>query len=151
MSKAAVATAVHNLEANGVSNVTLGRVSAEELRQAMEGVRPFERLKHIDLTQLRLNTVLVDPPRAGCGAEVMDFLAGFQRCVYISCNPVTMAEDVARLRATHDVARFAVFDQFPYTPHVECGALLVRRAGRPPRWGLLGRLLRFVRAKLWRS
>ena len=31
------------------------------------------------------------------------------------------------LEATHRVARFAVFDQFPYTPHLECGALLVAK------------------------
>jgi hypothetical protein len=61
-------------------------------------------------------------------------------------------EDVARLRHSHRVQRFAVFDQFPYTPHVECGALLVRRGGF---WGALGFmlgwmqwLLRFVRGKL---
>ena len=146
VSKAAVATAAHNLAANGVSNVALGRVSAEELREAMEGVRPFERLRHIPLEQLRLNTVLVDPPRAGCGAEVTQFLGTFGRIVYISCNPATMAEDVARLRDTHRVARFAVFDQFPYTPHMECGALLVRREAQ--RGGLLGRALRFARRKL---
>ena len=67
VSKTAVTTAVHNLAANGVSNVALGRVSAEELREAMEGLRPFERLRHVPLAELRLNTVLVDPPRAGCG------------------------------------------------------------------------------------
>ena len=139
-------TAVHNLAANGVSNVALGRVSAEELREAMEGVRPFERLRHIPLHELRLNTVLVDPPRAGCGAEVTQFLGRFDRIVYISCNPVTMAEDVARLRDSHRIARFAIFDQFPYTPHVECGALLVRREA--PRFGVASRALRFVRRKL---
>jgi tRNA (uracil-5-)-methyltransferase len=127
VSKAAVGAAEHNLAANGVANVQLGRVSAEELRAALEGVRPFERLKHIDLPALRMRTVLVDPPRAGCGAEVSPFLARFHRIIYISCNPVTMAEDVKRLEATHRIVRFALFDQFPYTPHLECGALLVAR------------------------
>jgi hypothetical protein len=36
------------------------------------------------------------------------------------------------LSATHEIARFAFFDHFPYTKHVECGALLVRRPLRRP-------------------
>ena len=42
-----------------------------------------------------------------------------------------MAVDVAALRGTHRIARFAVFDQFPYTPHLECGALLVPLDDKP--------------------
>jgi tRNA (uracil-5-)-methyltransferase len=36
---------------------------------------------------------------------------------------------VAALQATHRIAAAAAFDQFPYTHHLECGLLLVRRAG----------------------
>lgn len=36
-----------------------------------------------------------------------------------------MAQDMAGLGPSHRIAKFAVFDQFPYTPHVECGALLL--------------------------
>lgn len=36
-----------------------------------------------------------------------------------------MAEDMAGLGPSHRIAKFAVFDQFPYTPHAECGALLL--------------------------
>lgn len=126
LSKQAVHTAEHNLAANGRANVQLGRVSAEELREAMAGVRPFERLRHVDLASLQFSTVFVDPPRAGCGPEVAPFLASFDRIVYISCNPATMAEDIARL-PSHEVVRFAVFDQFPYTHHLESGCLLLRK------------------------
>jgi tRNA (uracil-5-)-methyltransferase len=59
--------------------------------------------------------------------EVSQFVSRFARIIYISCNPATLADDVALLSATHRVARFAVFDQFPYTPHLECGALLVAK------------------------
>jgi len=126
LSKQAVHTAEHNLAANGRANVQLGRVSAEELREALAGERPFERLRHVDLPSLRFSTVFVDPPRAGCGPEVAPFLASFDRIVYISCNPASMAEDIARL-PSHEVVRFAVFDQFPYTPHLESGCLLLRK------------------------
>ena len=74
------------------------------------------------------DVVLVDPPRAGMGPDVTKFVARFGRIVYISCNPATLAEDVRALAGTHEVRRFATFDQFPYTPHLECGARLVAKA-----------------------
>jgi len=52
---------------------------------------------------------------------------GFGRIVYISCNPQTLRENLAALAATHDIERFALFDQFPYTRHLECGVTLQRR------------------------
>jgi tRNA (uracil-5-)-methyltransferase len=130
MSKVSVAAARENFAANeGADNITVARLSSEELTQAMDGVKTFKRLtlNDIDLDVFNLKTVLVDPPRAGMGPEVSTFVSRFPRIVYISCNPETLAEDVRTLEATHRVARFAVFDQFPYTPHLECGALLVAK------------------------
>ena len=49
--------------------------------------------------------------------------------VYVSCNPDTLARDVRELSATHEVTRLAAFDQFPYTPHLECGVVLERPPG----------------------
>ncbi|MCL2645261.1 MAG: tRNA (uridine(54)-C5)-methyltransferase TrmA, partial [Betaproteobacteria bacterium] len=49
--------------------------------------------------------------------------------LYISCNPVTMLENVCTLADTHRVVSAAVFDQFPYTDHLESGLLLARRGG----------------------
>ena len=48
--------------------------------------------------------------------------------VYVSCNPDTLARDVRELSATHEVTRLAAFDQFPYTPHLECGVVLRARS-----------------------
>ena len=45
----------------------------------------------------------------------------------MSCNPETLRSNLDILCQTHTVARFAVFDQFPYTGHLECGALLVAK------------------------
>ena len=62
------------------------------------------------------------------GAGVcIDLCRGFVRILYISCNPATLARDVRALSATHAIERCAAFDQFPYTPHLECGVLLRRR------------------------
>lgn len=191
---------------NGITNVALAPLSAEDFSDAFAGKRYFERLKGVDLSALDIRCVLVDPPRAGCGPDVMKILQQFQSIVYISCNPVrragghlligllgrdaercprlrdcsqslrqacqshsssaaaacrqrtgrsrsapaprltssplssatpvhsasarplsqaTMAADMAGLGDSHRIAKFAVFDQFPYTPHAECGALLL--------------------------
>ena len=47
--------------------------------------------------------------------------------LYISCNPETLAQNIAQLHDTHRIERCALFDQFPYTHHMESGVLLVRR------------------------
>jgi len=127
--KGSVEAAILNAEANGARNVALARVSAEELAQALSGTRAFQRLAHIDLAEYDLQTVLVDPPRAGLGSEVSSFIARFQRIVYISCNPETARADMEVLGETHEIHRLAAFDQFPYTDHLEMGMLLVRREG----------------------
>jgi len=52
----------------------------------------------------------------------------YPRILYISCNPQTLSENLQTLSQTHDVTRLALFDQFPYTHHMECGVLLTRKA-----------------------
>ena len=76
----------------------------------------------------QLRTLFVDPPRAGLDATCRKLAATFDRVVYVSCNPQTLARDLEELRATHAVTQVAAFDQFPYTPHLEAGVLLERRA-----------------------
>ena len=117
------------IKMNGIINTHVVRLSAEEVVQAIDGEREFTRLKNteLDLTTLNIKTVLVDPPRAGCGPDVSKMLQRFDNIVYISCNAETLAEDMLILSKTHDMKRFAVFDQFPYTPHLECAAYLVKK------------------------
>jgi 23S rRNA (uracil1939-C5)-methyltransferase len=74
----------------------------------------------------RFDLVLVDPPRAGLGAglEPLAQLAGgwFVMC---SCNPVTLARDLARLRALgFELEELRAFDMFPQTHHLETLAWL---------------------------
>ena len=69
----------------------------------------------------------VDPPRSGLDAETVKLVQGYERILYISCNPETLCENLKTLNQTHDVVRLALFDQFPYTPHMESGVLLIRR------------------------
>lgn len=57
---------------------------------------------------------------------MMQLVKVFDCIVYISCNPETLRANLRYLQETHSIQHFAVFDQFPYTGHLECGAYLVR-------------------------
>jgi len=127
VSKSSVGAAHYNLAANGIDNVALVRMSSDEISGALARTRAFRRLQDIDLDRYRFSTLFVDPPRSGLDAATVDLARGFDRILYISCNPHTMHENVAALSATHAVSAAAVFDQFPYTHHLECGLLLTRR------------------------
>ncbi|XHX75769.1 MAG: 23S rRNA (uracil(1939)-C(5))-methyltransferase RlmD [Stenomitos frigidus ULC029] len=74
--------------------------------------------------------VLLDPPRRGCDAAVIEALTQLapDRIVYISCNPATLARDLKLLCQDNQyrLARVQPVDFFPQTPHVECVAFLVR-------------------------
>ncbi len=127
ISKTSVNAALNNLADNAVDNVTLVRLSAEELTEALNEVRPFRRLQGIDLKSYAFGSVFVDPPRAGMDPDTCELTRRFDNILYISCNPETLAANIAQLHDTHRIERCALFDQFPYTHHMESGVLLVRR------------------------
>lgn len=127
VSKSSVHAAQYNLEANGIGNVAMVRMSSEELSDALAGHEQFTRLKDIALEPFRHATLFVDPPRAGLDAVTLELARGFDHILYISCNQQTLLENVTALQETHEIAASAVFDQFPYTHHLECGLLLKRR------------------------
>jgi len=127
ISKTSVNAALANLADNAVDNVTLVRLSAEELTQALNEVRPFRRLADVDLKSYAFGSVFVDPPRAGMDPDTCELTRRFDNILYISCNPETLAQNIAQLHDTHQVSRCALFDQFPYTHHMEAGVLLTRR------------------------
>ena len=103
--------------------------SAKEFSQAYHGEREFRRLakSDIDIKSYDFNTVFVDPPRAGIDDETLKILADFDNIIYISCNPDTLFENLQSLNHTHKIKRFALFDQFAYTHHIESGVWLARR------------------------
>lgn len=127
VSKTSVRAARENFALNGIDNVSVVRMSAEEIGAALRGERAFRRLRDIDLDGLDLKTLFVDPPRAGLDDTTRALAARFDHILYISCNPETLERDVRALADSHRIARFALFDQFPYTEHMECGVLLHKR------------------------
>ncbi|MCR5262693.1 MAG: 23S rRNA (uracil(1939)-C(5))-methyltransferase RlmD [Clostridiales bacterium] len=75
------------------------------------------------------DAMVIDPPRKGVGAELIDLLCekGPEKIVYISCNPETLARDLAGLGKAYSWERAETFDLFPRTGHTESAARLFRR------------------------
>ncbi|MDO6500233.1 tRNA (uridine(54)-C5)-methyltransferase TrmA [Photobacterium sanguinicancri] len=129
LAKPSVDSAQFNIAINNIDNVQIIRMSAEDFTDAMEGKREFRRLKdqNVDLQSYNCNTIFVDPPRSGMDEGTCRMVQGYERIMYISCNPDTLKENLAILSETHNITRFALFDQFPYTHHMEAGVLLERK------------------------
>ncbi|SMF29562.1 tRNA (uracil-5-)-methyltransferase [Alteromonadaceae bacterium Bs31] len=126
ISKTSVKSAIHNLTINNIHNVAIARMSSEEFTQALNRERAFRRLKDIDLDSYAFSTIFVDPPRAGLDPATEQLAARFDNILYVSCNPATLKANLGHFCKTHKIERFALFDQFPYTEHRECGVLLKR-------------------------
>ena len=124
ISKTSVRSAERNIQLNKIDNVRVVRLAAEEVTQAIQGERQFRRLAGIDLTHYDCRTVLVDPPRAGLDAATLQMIRQYDNIVYISCNPSTLADNLAHLCQSHEIVKAALFDQFPFTEHTEAGVLL---------------------------
>lgn len=122
-----VEAAQYNIDANKIQNLQIIRMSAEDFSDAMAGKREFYRLKGIDLKSYECQTIFVDPPRAGLDSNTISLVKNYNRILYISCNPHTLIDNLKTLSETHEIKRLALFDQFPYTDHMECGVLLEKK------------------------
>ncbi|SHK44187.1 23S rRNA (uracil(1939)-C(5))-methyltransferase RlmD [Thermocrinis minervae] len=82
-----------------------------------------ERLSKI---KVPIDTLVVDPPRAGLSKKVKDAIlrADVGQILYFSCNPSTFASDVAYLSRKFKLLKVQPLDMFPHTPHVEVFGLL---------------------------
>lgn len=115
ISPTAVADAKENLKLNAVKNVEFFCDTAEQ------GVKKFNRI----------DAVILDPPRKGCSNELIQSIAGLkpQRIVYISCNPATLARDLAIFdQLGFEATEIEPVDLFPQTHHIEAVANLVPKA-----------------------
>jgi 23S rRNA (uracil1939-C5)-methyltransferase len=77
----------------------------------------------------RPQLILANPPRTGLALRATEAIlgSGAGRIAYVSCDPATLARDVARVADAYQLASLRAFDQFPQTAHVECLAVLERR------------------------
>lgn len=98
------------------------RLNGEFLAGKAEELLPGLLKRHSPAT----TSVLIDPPRKGCHAAMLELLRGVQpsQLIYVSCHPATMARDLNVLCAegVFKLAEVVPFDMFPQTAHVECVA-----------------------------
>ncbi len=129
ISKVATRAAQDNLVLNGIENVAFARLAAVEVTEALNGEREFRRLKSLaqPLNDYDIGTIFVDPPRAGLDDGTTRLCQRFNQILYISCNPLTLIDNIKSMRETHRIEALAFFDQFPYTHHLECGVSLIRQ------------------------
>lgn len=83
--------------------------------------------------RLSQGVVLLDPPRAGAGREVVESVAALSPAavVYVACDPVALARDIATFRAAgYEPTGVTALDLFPNSHHVEAVATLTPTHGR---------------------
>lgn len=128
IAKSSIKALNENIKINAIDNIFCARLSGEESISALSGEREFFRLRGLDLSSYEFSHIFIDPPRSGVGdIKMLEFISHFENIIYISCNPHTLKEDLFHLCKTHNILRFALFDQFPYTHHIESGVWLVKK------------------------
>ena len=127
VSKSSINAAKENMILNDVKNIEFVRMSVEDFVGALDGVREYRRMKEIDIENYNIDSIFVDPPRSGMDEDSSKFCARHKHILYVSCNPETLQRDLQILTLTHDVVDMVMFDQFPYTHHVEMGVKLIRK------------------------
>ncbi|MDQ4137530.1 MAG: class I SAM-dependent RNA methyltransferase, partial [Actinomycetota bacterium] len=113
----------HNLREWPGATAETGRVE-RWLRQRLATAGSAER------ERMRAATVVLDPPRAGAGQEVVGSLAELDpaQLIYVACDPVALARDTGLLAERgYELRTLRAFDLFPNTHHVEAVASFVRR------------------------
>ena len=80
----------------------------------------------IDKNKIKPQVVFVDPPRKGLDQKTITTLLNLEpkKIIYISCNPSTLARDIASLHQKYQTNEVTPLDMFPFTSHVECVAVL---------------------------
>lgn len=115
---------LHGVEQAAVLNGLTDRVLGGWLRD------PSAPVAECGLDGRQVDTVVLDPPRAGAGRAAVERINRLdpRRIVYVSCDPASFARDLGLLsQAGWAVETVEVFDLYPDTHHMESLALLVRR------------------------
>lgn len=111
----AILDAKENAKRNAIDNV-----------EFILGDVEFALTELIEKEQIIPDVIFVDPPRKGLDITTIENLLKMsaKKIVYISCNPATLARDLAMLEEKYKIKEIQPVDMFPYTSHVECVAVL---------------------------
>ena len=110
--------------------VEVNGAAYEEMQKNAEGTSAKCVLaKSEDVTEYIApdQTVILDPPRAGCDKKLIEKLNEIKpkTIVYLSCNPITQARDIAMLADNYEIQKVTPYNFFPRTPHIESLAILM--------------------------
>lgn len=115
----------------GGKDVTMVEINEHAVREMKRNITALEREKAVQAvlapSEKALEyitsekTIIVDPPRAGLHEDVVNKILESkpERIIYLSCNPVTQARDVARLAESYGIRAHQGYNFFPRTPHIE--------------------------------
>jgi len=111
----AIKDAKINAELNNITNAhfTVGKTESVVSKWSKQGYRP--------------DVMVVDPPRTGCGEELLKTVSEVKpkKFIYVSCNPATLVKDINYLlRFGYEVQSVQPVDMFPHTAHVESIVLM---------------------------
>jgi len=115
-------TATGDLSCNLPSNGEAVRATTEQYLSASAKTRRTGKGAVLPYPAVRPDLAVVDPPRSGLGARLAGMLVtlGAPRVVYVSCDPVTLARDLAvLLRGGYRIEQVHLVDLFPQTFHLE--------------------------------
>ncbi len=122
--ESAIACAKENAVSNGVKNASFYVGDAAETEKLLAGAEKERGAKILP------DIIVLDPPRKGCDEAMLHYIAALSpsRIVYVSCNPETLARDVAVLKTCgYFMGEITPFDMFPMTGHVEAVVRLTKR------------------------
>ncbi|MBN1833559.1 MAG: 23S rRNA (uracil(1939)-C(5))-methyltransferase RlmD [Deltaproteobacteria bacterium] len=113
ISESAVLDAKRNCASNEVRNC---RFICGDIRERLSELR------------MKPEVLIIDPPRAGIHRDLLAKIMalGTEKIIYVSCNPATMARDLAQMRQGYHIAEIQPVDMFPQTFHIEAIAKLIR-------------------------
>jgi tRNA (uracil-5-)-methyltransferase len=121
INKSSIKLAKQNAKLNNTTNIKFVRLSSSEFSQAVSHQREFRRLaeQNIDIRDYGFDTILIDPPRAGVDDETLKILEQYKQIIYISCSVDSLCDNLNTLTKTHNIKKFAFFDQFMWSLHIE--------------------------------
>lgn len=114
ITESAVADAQRNCLINNISNC---RFIQGDIRHTLS------QMKNVP------NVLVIDPPRSGMHKDVVKQVVetGAERIVYVSCNPSTLARDIAIMKDDYHVLEVQPIDMFPHTHHIEAVCRMERK------------------------
>ncbi len=127
LSNQAVAAAQSAFAEATINNVSIAAMDSAQVSVALSANSDSGTMLEWQGKSYHFGAILVDPPRAGLDEATRALAQRFETILYISCNPETLARDLVAWQATHSIIEAAVFDQFPYTHHIEVGVILNKK------------------------